>query len=224
MTINAMDKLKPDQAKAGSEAVSSARLHLLASAADVFAKRGYAGASVAEIARQADISKSTVFHHFESKRALYLAVIESAAADFALTLDSLMDAPGPLDERLSQFQCEHMEHIMANGQVTHLVLRELQKADAPESMMLVRDVLSGNFQRLVKFIGEAQKIGLIKASIDASVAALTLISANVFFFQHHQVLKFLPDFAHANEPKHYAQSVSQLIFNGLNGTMSHEPQ
>ncbi len=220
MKTNVIDQSQPVLGETASEGASTARAHLLQCAADVFAKQGYSGGSVAEIARQADISKSTVFHHFPSKRALYLAVIEAAATDFARTLDSLMDASGPLDERLSHFQCQHMDHIMSNGQVTHLVLRELQKADANESMILVRDVLSGNFQRLVKFIEQAQASGLIKSAVDASVAALTLISANVFFFQHHRVLKYLPDFALADQPKQYAQSVSELIFNGLNGNES----
>lgn len=209
-------------AEAACEGVSSARAHLLQCAAEVFAKRGYAGGSVAEIARQADISKSTVFHHFPSKRELYLAVIEAAASDFARTLDSLMDSSGPLSERLSHFQCQHMDHIMSNGQVTHLVLRELQKVDAAESKILVRDVLSGNFQRLVQFIEQAQAHGFIKSSVDASVAALTLISANVFYFQHHQVLKYLPNFKLAGQPVQYAQAVSELIFNGLNGKDSND--
>jgi len=198
----------------------SARQRLLECAAEAFSRQGYAGASVAAIAQKADISKSTVFHHFPSKQALYLAVIEAAALDFAQTLESLLDGAGSLDRRLSDFQCQHIDHIMTNRQVTHLVLRELQKPDSSGAVHLVRDVLSGNFQRLVQFIEQAQENGLIKSSVEASVAALTLISANVFFFQHHKVLKHLPNFHYANDPKQYAQSVAKLIFHGLDGDVS----
>jgi hypothetical protein len=80
--------------------------------------------------------------------------------------------------------------------------------------------LSGNFQRLVDFISQAQQHGLIRSEVDPSVTALTLISANVFYFQHRKVLRYLPNFSCADQPKRYAQSVSQLIFHGLNGESS----
>ena len=192
-----------------------ARERLLASAASIFAKRGYAGASMAEIAAEADISKSTVFHHFGSKRALYLAVIETAAQDFAATLETVLEKTGPLDERLVDFQCQHMGHILSNELVTDLVLRELQKSQSTESVHLVRDVLSANFMRLVDFISEAQSQQLLNEALDPSVAALTLISANVFFFQHRKVLKHLPNFDYADRPQPYAKAVIDVIFHGL---------
>ncbi|HEY7906073.1 MAG TPA: TetR/AcrR family transcriptional regulator [Wenzhouxiangella sp.] len=203
-----------------ADACISARERLLACAASTFAKRGYAGASVADIAAKAEISKSTVFHHFKNKRALYLAVIETAAQDFAQTLETVLERTGPLDERLADFQSQHMGHILSNELVTELVLRELQKSESAETVHLVRDVLSGNFTRLVNFISGAQSQGLLNPRVDPSVAALTLISANVFFFQHRKVLKHLPDFSYAEQPQHYTKSVIDLIFNGLDGDTS----
>lgn len=207
VTANETKEAEPDN--------TSARARLLACAASTFARRGYAGASVAEIAAQAEISKSTVFHHFGSKRALYLAVIETAAQDFASTLETVLEKKGPLDERLSDFQCQHMEHILSNELVTDLVLRELQKSQSTETIHLVRDVLSANFTRLVDFISDAQSQKLLSQTLDPSVAALTLISANVFFFQHRKVLKHLPNFDYADRPQPYAKAVIDVIFHGL---------
>jgi hypothetical protein len=73
---------------------------------------------------------------------------------------------------------------------------------------------------LVDFIAQGQKLGLVRHHIDPSVTALTLISANVFYFQHRKVLRHLPNFTCAEQPKRFAQSVSQLIFQGLNGEPS----
>lgn len=203
-----------------AETGSPARARLLACAASTFAKHGYAGTSVADIAAQAEISKSTVFHHFSTKRALYLAVIETAAQDFAQTLETVLERTGPLDERLVDFQCQHMGHILSNELVTDLVLRELQKSESTETVHLVRDVLSGNFNRLVNFISDAQSQDLLNRALDPSVAALTLISANVFFFQHRKVLKHLPNFSYADQPQQYAKAVIDVIFYGLDGDTS----
>jgi AcrR family transcriptional regulator len=198
-----------------AEGSNSARERILESAGPIFAQRGFTGTSVAEIAAEADISKSTVFHHFANKRALYLAVIEQAAADFAQTLESVLERPGSLEGRLEAFQDKHLAHIMEKASITQLVLRELQKPNSTEARHLVQDVLFQNFQRLVGFIAGAQQAGLIRAAANASVTAMTLISANVFYFQHQHVLPYLPGFEETQAPRQYTKAVIDLIFHGL---------
>ena len=57
----------------------------------LFASRGYAGTSMAEIAAAAGVSKATVFHHYRSKRALYEALLGDAFAGFREQLIPLLD-------------------------------------------------------------------------------------------------------------------------------------
>lgn len=52
------------------------KARLLDAAADVFAERGLAGASLAEIAARAGFTRGAVHWHFESKEQLLLAVVE----------------------------------------------------------------------------------------------------------------------------------------------------
>jgi AcrR family transcriptional regulator len=51
---------------------------IVASATSVFSERGYRGGSLREIAKQLDASLTSVVHHFPSKSALLVAVLESA--------------------------------------------------------------------------------------------------------------------------------------------------
>ncbi|GAA1121169.1 TetR/AcrR family transcriptional regulator [Kribbella jejuensis] len=51
---------------------------IVASATSVFSARGYRGGSLREIAKQLDLSLTSVVHHFPSKSALLVAVLESA--------------------------------------------------------------------------------------------------------------------------------------------------
>jgi AcrR family transcriptional regulator len=62
---------------------------ILAEAVEEFARRGYAGASVAEIAARAGISKPLIYQYFGSKDGLFLAALHSVAAPL---LDRLEDA------------------------------------------------------------------------------------------------------------------------------------
>src|SRR5437016_4394170 len=51
---------------------------IVASATSVFSSRGYRGGSLREIAKQLGLSLTSVVHHFPSKSALLVAVLESA--------------------------------------------------------------------------------------------------------------------------------------------------
>lgn len=52
-----------------------------AAAAELFAERGYRGASVGEIARRAGVTPPVVYEHFDSKRELYRELLELHFAD-----------------------------------------------------------------------------------------------------------------------------------------------
>jgi AcrR family transcriptional regulator len=57
------------------------RRQLLEAGAKVFTERSYDDASMAEVARAAGISKGLLYHYFPSKRDLFVATLEAAAAE-----------------------------------------------------------------------------------------------------------------------------------------------
>jgi AcrR family transcriptional regulator len=59
------------------EAPSSTKARILAAAEEVFATKGFAGASTREIAAKAQVNISSLHYHWESKETLYFAVFEN---------------------------------------------------------------------------------------------------------------------------------------------------
>jgi AcrR family transcriptional regulator len=57
------------------------RRQLLEAGARVFTERSYDDASMAEVAKAAGISKGLLYHYFPSKRDLFVATLEAAAAE-----------------------------------------------------------------------------------------------------------------------------------------------
>lgn len=47
---------------------------ILAAATELFAQKGFSGASIEDIAQQADVHKSLIYHHIGNKQALWIAV------------------------------------------------------------------------------------------------------------------------------------------------------
>lgn len=61
--------------------VDERRRQLLAAGERVFTERAYDDVSMADIARAAGISKGLLYHYFPSKRDLFVATLEAAAAE-----------------------------------------------------------------------------------------------------------------------------------------------
>jgi len=63
--------------KKAREAPSSTKARILATAEEVFADKGFAGASTREIASKAQVNISSLHYHWESKETLYFAVFQN---------------------------------------------------------------------------------------------------------------------------------------------------
>jgi len=64
------------------------RAKIMKSAVDLFSVRGYTTASVDDICKEAGISKGAFYHHFESKQALFLALLDG----WLKTIDNAIEA------------------------------------------------------------------------------------------------------------------------------------
>ena len=65
---------------------------LLEAALEVFADKGFAAARMDDIARRAGVSKGTVFLYYESKQALFRAVVEAAVGPHIEAGQALVEA------------------------------------------------------------------------------------------------------------------------------------
>ena len=71
------------------------RARILEAAIKQFSNRGFAAASVDDICTEAGVSKGAFYHHFETKQALFLALLDSwlKAIDNAIEASKEMTAP-----------------------------------------------------------------------------------------------------------------------------------
>ncbi len=80
------------------------REHLLAAAAQVFAERGFYGASLDEVAAVAGFTKGAVYSNFKNKEDLFLALFK---ANYDREMDALRatltDSKAPPEARISDF-------------------------------------------------------------------------------------------------------------------------
>ena len=138
-----------------------ARDALIAAARRVFAEQGFAAGSMAAVAELVGIRKASLFHHFESKEALYQEVMSSIMVDLGRLLVSVSDAQiGSFEQRLDTLTLQLNTYLGAPPDVTSLLFRDVL-FDGPFFAGPGRELVLRTFQATVLFLEQAMQDGTI---------------------------------------------------------------
>ncbi len=203
----------PDSgARGGTDTVT----RILTAAEDLFSRRGFDAVSMNDIAEAAGVSKANIFHHFESKSALYLAVVRCACTDSIERLQQLQHEDGAIPERLADFAASHLHNMLEHERVSRLILREIVgEQGARRAQELAEQVFGENFAILVEIVRTGQRRGELRADFDPAMVATLLIGANVFFFESQEVLRHFKDVAFARDPQRYSHMLMDILLRGI---------
>ena len=83
-----------------AERTSRTRTALVDAALGMFGARGYASVSTADIVDAAGVSRGALYHHFEDKRAVFLAVLDTVNARLARSMTAAAAGSSTPDDRL----------------------------------------------------------------------------------------------------------------------------
>ncbi|HUF93115.1 MAG TPA: TetR/AcrR family transcriptional regulator [Candidatus Limnocylindria bacterium] len=151
------------------------RERILDAALDVFARKGYHRAIVDDIVRASGTSKGAVYHHFTTKEAVFLALVDDFAARLASAVASsiahrsgaLAKVEGALTAALTTFA--------GNEQLARLIL--LEAVSLGPTYQAKRSEVAERFAALIRgYLDEAVADGSI-AVLDTRVATLAWLGA-----------------------------------------------
>lgn len=109
------------------------REQLLKVARSVFAERGYAAASVEEIAERAGVSKPVVYEHFGGKDGLYQTIIGREVQHLTERITRSLDAESPR-RALEQTADAFLTYVEEEGESFRILVRDAPVAGGPGSM------------------------------------------------------------------------------------------
>ena len=188
---------------------------ILEAAEYLFAEKGFDAVSMSAIASLANTSKPNIYHHFNSKKDLYLAVMHTAAQYSSALLDELADAPGTFQTKLSTFAAGQLGSIMAHKRRSQLILREALSGGSEKGRDIAKHVVGESFSRLVAMVRQGQQEDEFRADIDPTLAAFMIFSANVFFFQSAPVMRHIPEIQFTEDADSYLTGIMDILFNGV---------
>lgn len=189
---------------------------ILEAAGELFAEHGYQATSMHAVAERANVSKANIFHHFKSKRELYLAVVRNVCEDSAKHLEHLESQKEAFPERFGTYAANMLGSMLDAEQMYRLIQRELlTKEDDGLAKEMAERAFGDKFERLVAILRNEQARGQMRADINPAIAAIVLISANVFFLHSRKVFKHFPGVGDAAEPDRYVELVTNILLRGL---------
>ena len=112
-----------------ASAEQSSRDKILDTAEALFAKRGYAGIGLREVAEAVGLGKSSLFHHFKNKPQLYAAVAARILTRIEDRLIRTLAAGGDPVTRLERWLDELIDVLAENPTYARLLLRALFEDD-----------------------------------------------------------------------------------------------
>jgi AcrR family transcriptional regulator len=123
------------ETKAATIAEGSSREQLLAAASRVFARRGYVGASMNEIAAEAGFSKGALYWNFASKEDLFFALLDELDERLRALVTVSITAPvgdertGELSRGLSAVLEDSRDVVLLFHEYSALAVRDPQVAE-----------------------------------------------------------------------------------------------
>ena len=150
-----------------------------------FAQRGYAGVGLREVAEAAGLGKSSLFHHFPTKAALYGAVLDRVLERIDLRMRRALDAGEDPRVQLSAAVVALIDTLAEDPPAARLLLRTVFEDDdiSPEAPELAASNarLDALIARIAQAITQGIEAGALR-QISVPDAIQTLIGATVYPF------------------------------------------
>jgi AcrR family transcriptional regulator len=157
------------------------RALILREAGRLFARHGYAGTRLDDVAAAAHVTKPMVYRHFESKKALYLALLEKHEADLPTFLEGRVELDSILDHWL--------DYVRENSHAWVMLFRDSSGDDEIRERrggvsLRAREVLAG-------FIAQRAGSGIPAEQVQPTAEVLTsgLAGLALWWIDHPEVPK-----------------------------------
>jgi AcrR family transcriptional regulator len=189
---------------------------VLDTAARVFYERGYANASVQDVAEALGILKGSLYHYIDTKEDLLFRLLRETQDDVRRILDEVaaVDDLGPL-EKLRLYVRRQIEFNMDNLVRVSVYYHELDHlSPGPRRELLARRRIHERF--VTELIRDAQRDGRVDPGLDAVGASRCIFATIIWTYRWYSPGR--------DERAHIAETCAAFAVNGLAaGRLDHLP-
>ena len=154
---------------------SDKQLQILETAERLFARKGFDGTSVRDIADEAGVNVAMISYYFRSKEKLMEALFEQRMGHIKMRVESLLvdDTHTPI-EKMEILIDEHIERVMHRQQFHRIMFCEQILNKNPFIIKMVNDLKIRNMTIIHKLIQDGQKKGAFRKKVDVVMMLTTM--------------------------------------------------
>ena len=152
----------------------SARQRILAAAVQLFAQFGYHAASMRDIARDSGIQAASIYHHYPSKQALLVEIMDTHMRDLNASLQRIVQASTPVVQRLHEAIANHIRLHTTYKSEFFIIDTEIRALEEEQRgpILALRDQYERLLQELLR---EGMEQDVFR-QVDIKVASYALIA------------------------------------------------
>ncbi|MCA9305304.1 MAG: TetR/AcrR family transcriptional regulator [Phycisphaerales bacterium] len=148
---------------------------LLDTAVELFARRGFGGATTAELAKAAGVTEPIIYRHFRSKKDLFIAVIDRTSE---LTLETwerqLKTAKDPA-QRLRRLIAANPTTSDRGRGIYRVIVQAMMEIEEPEILQAIQRHLKNLHAFVTGEVVKAQNEGHVSKFFTPEITAWTLL-------------------------------------------------
>lgn len=160
----------------------------------VFTHRGFAGARMDEIAKEAGINRALLHYYFRSKEKLFDLVFAQRAREFFLGLAGIISGPGILEEKIRAIVEHDIDMLGAQPDLPLFVMQEL--GQNPDRLVRMAAESGANPAMMMKAFRAVVKDAVDKKQIrpiDAGQLLINTMSLCVYPFIARPMIKAIQE-------------------------------
>ncbi len=197
---------------------TDSREALLQAAVQVFAEKGFAGATVKDLADEAGVNVSLVSYHFGGKEGLYRSCLEGFASERLESTERILSAPTSKEDfrvRLKLFAEEMVDIFQRNRHTCKIVNRGIDSLD-PVTLEIFKSVFYRVFGALHGFVESAQRSGFVRQDCDTEISTIFMFGGLMHINRSQDLARALGKRT-LDEPVYKTQAIDQWVRNNTEG-------
>lgn len=191
----------------------STREKIKAAALEEFVEHGYDGARMQEIANRAGANKAMIHYYFQSKDALFEAILRESFEEMFQLFGQVWESNQSTEQLITSTVHEHLQFLAAHAHLPRILIRELN-SNNPIVEKVMHELFKQIGHRRVRQAVEALAAGIESGKLrptDPKQTIWNIIALNLFIFIARPLLKVIWKEDFADEQKLLAKREAAII-------------
>jgi TetR/AcrR family transcriptional regulator, acrAB operon repressor len=147
---------------------------IISAALRLFAERGFASASIAEITEAAGITKGAIYWHFDSKDALFEAILGQIRDDWQEAVRNPLERESDPLRKIELLFDQYALFLKREPEVCLFLQRALLESEGDYAKQVAR-VFDRTQAFVAAILEDAKRAGQLDSQLDSAIAARTIL-------------------------------------------------